>query len=333
MKSLKNQCIILVARPEGLPEDDCWRLEERPLPQLTAGQVLVEAQYISIDPAMRAWLDEACYLSCVELGQPMWAFAVGTVVESLHDDFCIGDKVRGLCGVQRYSAMAGEDLDKIDHRDEPLSYHLGIYGYTGLTAYFGMTDLVTVNPGDQVLISTAAGSVGSVAAQLAKMRGARVAGIAGGQKKGQFCVEELGMDACVDYKAADFEQRLARAMPDGVDVYFDNVGVPILDAALRLMNECGKVIICGAINQYQNMGQVKGPSEYLKIPERKLSMLGFTCFHYAERYPEGVAALRQLLDTGQLKYFEERAQGLDQFPAHLNKLFSGDHRGKLVISL
>jgi NADPH-dependent curcumin reductase CurA len=331
MEIPQNECIVLAARPSGLPEAACWRLECRDVPPVIPGQVLVEVDTISIDPAMRAWMDEFCYLGCVELNQPMWAFGIGRVVDSASPDFEPGDTVRGLLGVQRYSLIAGDELETLEISDEPHSWHLGIFGMPGLTGYFGMTDLVQPRPGQQVLVSTAAGAVGSVVAQLAKRAGARVVGIAGGTDKNRFCLDELGLDACVDYKAANYEQNLAAALPDGVDIYFDNVGVPTLDMALRLMNECGTVIACGAINQFQHMDRVEGPTEYLKIPERKLSFLGFTCFHYLERFHEGVTALRALVERGELVFKEDIAIGLANFPEHFLKQFTGQNQGKLIL--
>jgi NADPH-dependent curcumin reductase CurA len=327
----ENTCVVLAARPDGMPTDECWRVERRPVPSPGDGQVLVEIETISIDPAMRAWMDEFCYVGCVGLGEAMWAFAVGEVLESRHSGFVPGDKVRGLLGVQRYGIIDGDQLEKLDTEGEPLSNHLGIYGMTGLTAYFGITDLVQVKPGMQVLVSTAAGAVGSVVAQIAKLQGARVVGIAGGPLKVGFCVDELGLDACVDYKNGDPESQLQAVVPGGVDIYFDNVGVPTLDIVLNLMNEGGTIIVCGAINQFQNMDRVQGPNEYLRIPERKLSMLGFTYFHYAERFPEGVKALRRWVAEGKVRFFEDHMTGLEHFPEHFIKLFTGDHKGKLCI--
>ena len=280
---------------------------------------------------MRAWMNEFCYVGCVGIGETMWAFAVGEVVTSHHSGFTAGEKVRGLLGVQQFSVIDGDQLEKLEVEDEPLSNHLGVYGMTGLTAYFGITDLVDVQPGQEVLVSTAAGAVGSIAAQIAKLKGARVTGIAGGPGKVAFCIQELGMDACIDYKQGELAPQLAQAMPDGVDIYFDNVGVPTLDTVLNHMNEFGSIIVCGAINQFQNMDRVQEPSEYLRIPERKLSMLGFTYFHYADRFAEGVAVLRDWVASGKLRFFEDHVTGLENFPSHFIKLFTGEHRGKLCI--
>lgn len=332
MSTAVNTCVVLAGRPDGMPTESCWRVEERLVQPLEEGQVLVAIETVSIDPAMRAWMTEFCYVGCVELGTTMWAFAVGEVQDSRHPNFLPGDKVRGLLGVQQYGVICGDELEKIDTDGESLSNHLGIYGMTGLTAYFGITDLVEVQPGAQVLVSTAAGAVGSVVAQIASLRGARVVGIAGGPQKNRFCIDELGMDACIDYKNGELAAQLEAAMPKGVDIYFDNVGMPTLDIVLNHMNEFGSIIVCGAINQYQNMDKVEGPAEYLRIPERKLSMLGFTCFHYAERFPEGVRVLKQWVSEGKLKFFEDHAYGLENFPQHFIKMFTGEHKGKLFIN-
>jgi NADPH-dependent curcumin reductase CurA len=332
MTELTNTCVCLARRPDGMPTEDCWKLEERSVEALQEGQVVVAIETVSIDPAMRAWMDESCYVGCVQIGETMWAFAVGTVRESLHENFSPGDKVRGLLGVQHYGIVHGDELELLDCQDEQLSNHLSVYGMTGLTAYFGITDVVQVKPGDQVLVSTAAGAVGSVVAQIARMNGARVVGIAGGPEKIAFCTDELGLDACVDYKNGDLEQQLRQKMPEGIDIYFDNVGVPTLDIALKQMNDFGHVVVCGAINQFQNMDDVQGPADYLRIPERGLSLKGFTYFHYVERFPEGVAALRSLVADGKLKFYEDHVQGLENFPAHFIKMFTGQHRGKLCIN-
>lgn len=332
MGRIENTCVVLATRPDGMPTDACWRVEKHPVHSPGDGQVLVDIETISIDPAMRAWMNEFCYVGCVGLGETMWAFAVGEVLESRHVGFAAGDKVRGLLGVQSFGVIDGDQLEKLDHGEEALSSHLGIYGMTGLTAYFGITDLVQVKPGMQVLVSTAAGAVGSVVAQIASLKGARVVGIAGGSGKVSFCVDELGLEACIDYKTGELESQLQAVMPEGVDIYFDNVGVPTLDIVLNQMNEGGSIVVCGAINQFQNMDQVQGPSEYLRIPERKLSMLGFTYFHYADRFPEGVRALKQWVAEGKVRFFEDHMSGLEHFPEHFIKLFTGDHLGKLCIN-
>jgi NADPH-dependent curcumin reductase CurA len=327
-----NKNVKLVQRPVAMPTAACWALAEDPIPSPEAGQALVAIKHISLDPAQRAWMNEDCYVGCVALNSTMWAFAVGEVMNSLHPGFKTGDLVRGIMGVQQYSVMHGDDLELLDVKDEALSEHLGLYGMTGLTAYFGVTDLVDIKPGDQVLISTSAGAVGSIAAQIAKLKGAYVVGIAGGPEKVDFCVNEIGLDGCIDYKNHDFETRLAELMPDGVDIYFDNVGVPILDYVLKQINEEATIIICGAINQFQNMSDVSGPSQYLRIPERKASLLGFTYFHYSDRFHEGVKQLRDWIESGQIRSHEHPIDGLENFHDSFMKLFNGKHIGKLIIN-
>lgn len=326
-----NKNIRLVKRPDGMPTAECWALHEDTIPTPDEGQVLVAIEYISLDPAMRAWMNENFYAGPVTLNTVMMAFAVGRVKHSRHPKFSEGDCVRGIIGVQQYSVVDGDQLEKLQVEDEPLSFHLGVYGMTGLTAYFGMCDVATIKPGDQVLISTAAGAVGSIAAQIAKIKGAYVVGIAGGPEKVRFCVDELGLDACIDYKNDDFESELAKLMPKGIDVYFDNVGVPMLDFVLKKINEEAQIIICGAINQFQDMDKVTGPSQYLRIPERKASMKGFTYFHYANRFDEGVAQLREWLVSGKLKQCEYPIKSLDDFSESFLKLFNGQHLGKLIV--
>jgi len=329
--SLCNQHIVLAARPNGLPLADCWLLCSAGVPAVNEGEVLVEISNISLDPAMRAWMNDYCYIGGVDIGETMRAFAVGTVRESRHPKFHKGDPVRGLLGVQQYAVVRGDELDLLAVGDEPLSHHLGIYGMTGLTAYFGITAEVEVKPGQQVLVSTAAGAVGSVVAQIAKLRGATVVGVAGGADKVAFCVNELGLDGCIDYKRGDFDQQLAALMPNGVDIYFDNVGVPMLNSVLNHINERSTIIVCGAINQFQQMDAVVGPSQYLRLPERHSTLKGFTYFHYVDRFEQGVAQMKEWVAGGQVKQFEQCEYGLENFHNSFNKLFSGDHRGKLII--
>ena len=263
----------------------------------------------------------------------MWAFGVGCVLQSLHPDFSPGDPVHGMLKVQDYAVCAGEELDKLAVGSEPLSYHAGIFGMTGMTSYFGITAAVDVQPGQQVLVSTAAGAVGSVVAQIAKLKGAHVVGIAGGPQKCKFVVETLGCDACIDYKSDDICAQLTEKMPDGIDIYYDNVGVPILDAALRHINECATIVVCGAITQIHNLNQVAGPSEYLKIAERNANLKGFTSYYYQDRFPEAVIQLRQWLEAGEIKHFEQLEHGLENFPAVFDQLFRGGNVGKLLLAL
>lgn len=312
---------------------ELWTLEEETVPALVSGQVLTKVEYISMDPTMRAWLNESSYDGCVGLdGEAMWAFGVGHVIKSRHPDFSPGDAVHGMLKVQDYAVCAGEELDKLSPGDEPLSYHAGIFGMTGMTSYFGITAAVDVQAGQQVLVSTAAGAVGSLVAQIAKLKGAYVVGIAGGPEKCKFVVEALQCDACIDYKSGEFNAQLIDTMPNGIDIYYDNVGVPILDFALRHINECATIVLCGAITQINNLNQVVGPSQYLKIAERNANLKGFTSYFYRDRFPEAVNQLRQWLASGEIHYYEQLEHGLEQFPVVYQKLYQGGNIGKLLLA-
>ncbi|MEH6570669.1 MAG: NADP-dependent oxidoreductase [Halioglobus sp.] len=330
---MQNRKMILLQRPAGNTCSELWQLDSESVPELTPGQVLTKVEFISMDPTMRAWMNEGSYDGGVALGgEAMWAFGVGRVVQSQHPNFTAGDAVHGMLKVQDYAVCAGDDLDKLSLGEEPLSYHAGFFGMTGMTSYFGITAAVDVQPGQQVLVSTAAGAVGSLVAQIAKLKGAHVVGIAGGAKKCKFVVETLGCDACIDYKSGDFSTQLKEMMPNGIDIYYDNVGVPILDFALSHINECATVVLCGVIAQIHNLNQVVGPSQYLKIAERNANLKGFTSYHYRDRFPEAVVQLRQWLEAGEIRNYEQLEHGLENFPAVFEQLFHGGNVGKLLLA-
>ncbi len=330
-----NNNIILADRPDGLPHKACWQLVSTEIPPVPDRYLLVKVHHISLDPAMRAWMNEYCYIGGVDIGETMRAFGVGEVLESKHPDFKPGDRVRGMLGVQEFSVTDGDDiqLNILTVGDEPLSNHLGILGMTGLTAYVGITKEVDIKPGQQVLVSTSAGAVGSAVAQIAKIKGAYVVGIAGGKAKVDFCINELGLDDCIDYKAGDVNQQISQCLPNGVDIYFDNVGVPILDNVLDHINERSTILLCGAINQFQQMDQITGPSLYLRLAERLSVMRGFTYYHYLDCFDEAVAQMKQWIASDQLKHFEHHEAGLENFHENFNKLFTGGNLGKLIITL
>jgi NADPH-dependent curcumin reductase CurA len=331
--TMQNRKIILLQRPVDEKCSDLWQLKTESVAELTADQVLVKVEFISMDPTMRAWMNEDCYVGCVALnGEAMWAFGVGRVEQSRHPNFATGDPVHGMLKVQDYAVCAGEELDKLTVGEEPLSYHAGLFGMTGMTSYFGITAAVDVQPGQHVLVSTAAGAVGSLVAQIAKLKGAHVVGIAGGAKKCKFVVEELGCDACIDYKSGDLGAQLTEKMPNGIDIYYDNVGVPILDIALLHINECATIVLCGAMTQIHNLNQVVGPSEYLKIAERNANIRGFTSYYYRDRFPEAQLQLRQWLDDGSIRHYEQLEHGLENFPAVFEQLFDGGNVGKLMLA-
>jgi NADPH-dependent curcumin reductase CurA len=329
-----NHQFRLSARPAGIPGHADWTLTREPIPQPESGEILVKILYVSIDPAMRGWMNEGrSYIPPVGIGEVMRAGVIGKVLDSRNPAFAIGDLVSGMLGVQEYARSNGSGLVKVDPVVASLPVHLGALGMTGMTAYFGLLDIGRPEPGQTVVVSAAAGAVGSVAGQIAKIRGCRAVGIAGGSEKCRYIVDELGFDAAVDYKHEDVRTALRRHCPDGVDVYFDNVGGDILDAALASLARNARVVLCGAISQYNSTTGINGPSNYLSLLVNRGSMRGFLVFDYAARYPEAMRALSGWLAEGKLKSKEEIVEGLDKFPDALMKLFSGDHRGKLVLKV
>jgi hypothetical protein len=273
------------------------------------------------------------YIAPVGIGDVMRAGGVGRVVSSNDPSLAVGDTVVGMTGVQDYSIAKAKELTKVDPRLAPLPRYLGALGMPGLTAYFGLLDIGQPKEGETVVVSAAAGAVGAVTGQIAKVKGCRVVGIAGGPDKCRYAVEELGFDAAVDYKKEDVRAGLAQHCPKGIDIYFDNVGGDILDIALSLLARRARVIICGAISQYNNHESIQGPRNYLSLLINHALMEGFVVFDYAVRYPEGVQALAGWMMKGKLKAREDIVEGLETFPDTLQKLFRGENFGKLVIKV
>ena len=332
--SNQNKQYKLAARPVGLPKASDWEFTTGEIPSAGDGGVVVKVHFVSLDPAMRGWMNDAkSYIPPVGLGEVMRAGTVGEVVESNNPAFAIGDFVTGYHGVQQYGVSDGKDLVKVDPKLAPLQSYIGGLGMPGLTAYFGLLDVGAVKEGDTVLVSGAAGAVGSMVGQIAKLKGARAVGIAGGADKCKYVVEELGFDACVDYKADDFLQQMKEPLKSGVDVYFDNVGGDILDIALARMNRHARVVICGAISQYNNTAPVKGPANYLNLLVQHARMEGFVVFDYAKRYGEGVQQLATWYSDGNLKFKEHVDTGIENFPTTFLKLFTGENFGKLVLKV
>jgi hypothetical protein len=325
----------LAARPVGLPKASDWDYVEEPASEPGDGEFAVEIEYVSLDPAMRGWMNEArSYVPPVGIGEVMRAGGVGRVTGSRHPDFQDGELVSGMFGVQRYAASDGRGVRKVDPSLAPVPVHLGALGMTGLTAYFGLLDLGRPEPGQTVVVSGAAGAVGSVAGQIARIKGCRTVGIAGGAEKCAWLVEELGFDAAIDYKRGELRAELRRHAPDGVDVYFDNVGGETLDEVLRRIARGARVVICGAISQYNAEQPPCGPANYMQLLVQRATMAGFLVFDYAERYPEAVAQLAEWLRSGELQSREDVVRaGLEQFPEVFLRLFRGENTGKLILQL
>ncbi|WP_043431940.1 NADP-dependent oxidoreductase [Cystobacter fuscus] len=329
-----NHQFRLAARPVGMPKREDWNYTEEPVREPGDGELLVKVLYLSLDPAMRGWMNEGkSYIPPVAIGEVMRAGGAGRVVSSKHPGFVAGDYVIGHFGVQEYALSNGKDVAKVDPRVAPLPVHLGTLGMPGLTAYFGLLDIGKPKPGDTVVVSGAAGAVGTVVGQIAKLKGCRVVGIAGGADKCRYIVDELGFDAAIDYKSEDVKSALRTHCPKGVDVYFDNVGGDILDAVLTRLARGARIVICGAISQYNNTGPVKGPANYMSLLVNRASMTGMVVFDYAERYGEAVREMAGWRAAGKLKSREDIVQGLQTFPDTLLKLFKGENTGKLVLQV
>src|SRR6266699_4101764 len=320
-----NHQVRLAARPSGLPRATDWELTSEPAPEPGPGQVTVQVSHLSIDPAMRGWMNAgASYIPPVEIGAGMRAGAVGRVTASEHPGFAVGDDVYGTFGVQDYAVSDGRGVMKIDTSLAGPSTYLGALGMTGLTAYFGLLDTGKLKDGETVVVSGAAGAVGSMAGQIAKIKGCRVIGIAGGPEKCRALVEEFGFDAAIDCRAGNVRKALHEHAPGGVD---------ILDAVLTCLARGARVVICGAISQY-NETQVRGPANYMMLLVTRSSMAGMLVFDYADQYPQAMAELAGWLREGKLVSREHVMHGgVDAFPETLLMLFDGVNTGKMVLAL
>jgi len=328
----------LAARPVGVVKDSDWQQVSEPVREPADGEIVVKVLYLSLDPAMRGWMNEGkSYIPPVGIGEVMRALGVGVVVASKSADFGVGEFVRGSTGVQRYWVGPAGDkrygFNKIDAKLAPLTTYLNTLGMPGMTAYFGLIESGQPKAGDTVVVSGAAGAVGQTVGQVARQLGCRVVGIAGGKDKCDFVVKQLGFDACIDYKGGSVKDGLKEHCPNGVDVYFDNVGGDILDTVLTRINMKARIVICGAISQYNNTTPVKGPANYLALLVNRARMEGIVVFDYADRYHLGVAALGQWMKEGKVKSKEDIVQGLEHFPQALNMLFEGKNFGKLVLQV
>ncbi|OBI72756.1 NADP-dependent oxidoreductase [Mycobacterium asiaticum] len=330
-----NTVCRLANRPVGLPKVSDWQIAEESVGTVSEGQFLVRVEYLSVDPAMRTWMNAGrSYVPPVEIGEVMRAGGIGRVIDSQHPKFAVGDEVYGTFGVQRYAISDGRDVTSVDTTLAPAPVHLGALGISGLTAYFGLLDVGKPQPGQTVVISGAAGSVGSIAGQIARINGCRVVGIAGGPDKCRWLVEELGFDAAIDYRTGDLRRQLKVHAPNGIDVFFDNVGGPTLEAALARLARGARVVICGAISQYNATDELRGPANYMQLLVARASMTGFVIFDYADRYGEAVVRLADWLRSGELRSHEQVVHGdVGDFPDVLLALFRGENTGKLILAL
>jgi NADPH-dependent curcumin reductase CurA len=334
--NLINRAWHLKSRPVGAIQASDFEWVRTPLPELAEGQLRVRNVYLSLDPAMRGWLiDRPSYVPPVQIGELMRGLAVGVVEQSRHPKFAVGDIVQGMFGWQEYLQCDGAGVTKLPPSPLPLEANLGLFGLAGMTAYFGLTDVGQPKAGETLLVSGAAGSVGSLVGQMGKALGLRVVGIAGGAEKCEWLTQELGFDAAIDYKAAgpDLRKQLKAACPQGVDIYFENVGGDILDTALSLMNNFGRVVVCGLISQYNATEAVPGPANFALVITKRLRIQGFIAPDYGARVKEMVAALSAWHASGQLQYRVDIVPGLESAPTAIGKLFDGSNRGKLIVQV
>ena len=339
LTTLVNHQVRLAQRPVGTPGRECWSFTEAAVAEPAEGGVLVKTLALSLDPAMRGWMNEGkSYIPPVGIGEVMRAGGVGTVVASKNPKFAVGDTVSAGLGVQEYCLVPGDQIQrngmfKIDLRVGSMTQWLNVLGMPGMTGYFGLMDVGQPKPGETVVVSGAAGAVGQTVGQMAKIKGCRVVGIAGGRAKCDWVVNELGFDACIDYKAGNVKAALKEHCPKGVDIYFDNVGGEILDDVLARIGRGARIIICGAISQYNNTTPVQGPKNYLSLLVNRARMEGIVVFDYADRYHLAVAEMAGYLKDGRMKSKEDIVDGIANFPEALLKLFSGANFGKLVLKV
>ena len=331
-----NRQVKLASRPQpGLFQRENFAIEDTPIPSPGEGEIRIRVEVISLDPAMRGWVNAGkSYVRPVGIGEVMRAYAAGIVEESNHPKFAVGDAVQGLLGVQQYAISNGRGLVKLDLDKAPIERWVGGLGMPGWTAYFGLLEVGQPKEGETVVVSAASGAVGSLVGQIAKIKGCRAVGIAGGPQKCAFLVDELGFDAAVDYKAENLAADLKAACPDGIDVDFENVGGDILDTILPQMNVFGRIALCGLISGYTASEAPPGPKNIRAVLTQRLRMQGLIVFDWAERIPEAIAELGAWHAEGRLKIREDvQTGGVDAFPDVVNMLYTGANNGKLVLKV
>jgi NADPH-dependent curcumin reductase len=332
--TLINAQCRLAARPVGLPKPADWDFvqEEAPAPQ--DGEFRVAVEYLSVDPAMRSWMNAGrSYVAPVEIGELMRAAGIGRVIDSRHPDFKVGEHVYGVFGVQRYAVSDGKGVTRVDTTLAPAPVHLGVLGISGLTAYFGLLDVGRPEPGQTVVVSGAAGSVGSVVGQIARIKGCRAIGIAGGEDKCRWLTDELGFDAAIDYKSENVGKALRQHCPKGIDVFFDNVGGAVLNEVLARINLNTRIVLCGSISKSDAATPQPGPANYSNLVARRARMEGFTALDYPARVPEAFEALASWQRAGSLVHKEDVAYGLENAPKALLRLFAGENFGKQLVKV
>lgn len=336
MAAQHNRQVRLKARPSGIPQSEHFEIVDAAVPPIGDGQILIRNEYLSVDPAMRGWVSAiANYATPVAIGETMRAFAAGTVIASRHSGFAEGDAVMGMFGWQHFAVSDGSNVTrKIMERDLPLSLSLGVLGLNGVTAYFGLLELGSPRPGDTVVVSTAAGAVGSAVGQIAKLMGCRTVGITGGEVKANLCREEFGYDAAIDYKApGDLGEALKHACPRGVDVYFDNTAGSISDTVLAQLAIGARVVICGTASVSSWDPPPTGPRVERHVLVKRARISGFLVFDYVHRYEEAVMRLADWVRAGKLRYREDIDDGIEHCPGAIAELYRGENLGKRIIRL
>lgn len=337
MSARANTQVVLRAHPRGQPQERDFGCVQVALPQPADGQFLIRNLYLSLDAGFRQWMNEGAgdgYLPGMQLNQPVMGLVLGEVVESRQPDYAPGDLVMGRTRWESYSLADGTDyMTKLAaDPDVPVSHYLGVLGPTGLTAYFGMRDIGRPKPGETVLVSTAAGAVGSVAAQIARIRGSRVIGLTSSDDKCRWLVDDLGLDAALNYRSDEgLAAGLARLCPDGIDVYFDNVGGATLDTALAHLRIGARVVMCGGLAGYNDTTPLPGPLNMFKIITQRALLQGFMVTDYVAEYPAAIAELAGWLKEGRLRGAEEVVEGIEQTGPAFCRMFAGGNRGKLVV--
>ncbi len=329
----KNMQVLLASRPNGWVQESNFQIVETDVPQPGENQVLIKNSYLSLDPYMRGRMnDSKSYAAKVEIGEVMTGETLGEVITSNHPKFQVGDTVLGRVGWQKYAVTGGRELRKVDPQRVPLSTYLGVVGMPGVTAWVGLLDIGQPKEGETVVVSAASGAVGGVVGQLAKKRGCRAVGIAGGKAKCDYVVQELGFDACVDYKAGNLYEDLKAATPNGIDVYFENVGGDILDAVMRRLNAFARIPLCGLVSQY-NETQPHGLTNFGAFLVNRVKLQGFIVSDYLERWPIAIEELSGMVADGSLKYRETVAEGLENAPKAFIGLLKGENFGKQLVKL
>lgn len=334
MSTTTNRQWRVAARPVGMIKESDYRWTEEVLPSLQDGQMLVRVQYLSLDPANRAWLNEGgSYMAEVGLDTVMPAGGIGVVVESRRDGFAEGDLVQGMLGWQDFVISDGSGMNKLPQMGLPPTAFLGLFGHIGLTAYFGLLEIGQPKEGETLVVSAAAGAVGSIVGQIGKIKGCRVVGLAGSDEKCRWLVDELGFDAAINYKTEPVLASLKKHCPKGIDIYFENVGGEILDAVLSLINNFARIPLCGLISMYNATERVPGPYNFVNLLTRRVRLEGFVVIDYMTRAQEAISELAKWYMQGKLKYRVDEVAGLENAPKAVNKLFDGTNQGKLILKV